>query len=49
MRGGKRVECETCHDRFPCDQILCGHLDCQAERAEPGSIIKKELGFNAPE
>lgn len=44
MKGGKRVECTTCHDQFPC-LLPCKHLDCQAEREVPGSMIEKELGF----
>lgn len=46
MRGGKRVECTICGRCFPCDQLLCKHFDCQAERANPGSMIRDELGFN---
>lgn len=46
LKGGKFVECTICHSRFPCDQLLCRHLDCRAERAEPGSIIVNELGFD---
>ncbi len=39
------VKCETCGSRFPCRALLCGHLDCNAERVEPGSMIGGELGF----
>lgn len=45
VRGGKRLECTTCGDSFPCLNVDCGHFDCQWERDEPGAAIAGELGF----
>jgi hypothetical protein len=44
VRGGKRLECTTCGDSFPCLNTDCGHFDCQWERDEPGAAICGELG-----
>ena len=44
VRGGRRVRCSKCGTEFPCGHP-CAHLDCQAERDVPGSMITAELGI----